>query len=382
MLRRYRLERPAGFSAALVSPRPAHLYTGMLTGYVAGEYALAELTFPLESLAAWAGVEFVQGSVVRVHPEDRAVSLADGRRLEYEAASFDVGSAAAGRDLPGIARHALAVKPLEEVVAIPRVLDATEAGTPRVVVVGGGASGVELALTIAGRLERQRRRGEILLVEEGERLLAEFTPGVGRAARRILDGRGVSLALGARIVAAEAETARGAGTAGSAGTEGTAGSAGIAWTAAGDAHPFDVLVWAAGPSAPRLFADSGLPTDPGGFLQVGPSLQALGRGELFGAGDCVSLATHPRLAKTGVYAVREGPVLWRALRAYLCGGTLPRYSPQRRALYALNTGEGRALLGRGAFRSHSRWARWLKDRIDRRFMRRYLGLLPADPSRP
>jgi hypothetical protein len=59
----------------------------------------------------------------------------------------------------------------------------------------------------------------------------------------------------------------------------------------------------------------------------------------------------------------------------LLGGPAPVYRPQKDFLYALNTGDGHALLGWRVLLSHSRWARWLKDRIDRRFMRRYLSLV-------
>lgn len=354
VLRRYGLERPPAFSVALVSPDPVHLYSGMLTGYLAGEYELRELTFPLEALAAWAGATFVQGRVEQVHTDDRTVALADGRRLEYDAVSFDVGSGVGGLELPGVARHALPVKPLTGIPAIAEALDRAPAGNARVLVVGGGSAGVELALCALARLDRREAGARMAIAEQGDRLLAEQGLRAGAAAHRALSRRGVSVLLRTRI--ARAET-------------------GAVWTASGEAHPFDALIWAAGPAAPSLFARSALPKDAAGYLSVDASLQAVGQEGVFGAGDCVSLAGAPGLAKTGVYAVREAPVLWHALRAYLTGGRLGAYRPQRHYLYALNTGDGRAMLGRRRFWSHSRWARWLKERIDRRFMRRYLRLL-------
>src|SRR5262249_52852307 len=80
--------------------------------------------------------------------------------------------------------------------------------------------------------------------------------------------------------------------------------------------------------------------------------------------------------RSGVYAVREGPILAANLRARLKGARLRCYRPQRDALALLNLG-GRRALGakRGrAFAGRLVW-RW-KDRIDRRFVARFRPLAP------
>jgi NADH dehydrogenase FAD-containing subunit len=85
----------------------------------------------------------------------------------------------------------------------------------------------------------------------------------------------------------------------------------------------------------------------------------------------VTLADYPETPKAGVYAVRQGPVLARNLRAALGEGSPATYVPQRTFLSLLNTADGKALLRWHGIVSHSRFAWWLKDRIDRRFVRRY-----------
>ena len=92
---------------------------------------------------------------------------------------------------------------------------------------------------------------------------------------------------------------------------------------------------------------------------------------MFAVGDCGTFAQFPAIAKSGVYAVREAPILWHNLLAAARGRPLMRYRPQRSFLSILNTADGRALLRYKGLRSWSRWAWWLKDRIDRGFMRRY-----------
>jgi selenide,water dikinase len=144
----------------------------------------------------------------------------------------------------------------------------------------------------------------------------------------------------------------------------------------------DLVVWATGAAAHRFMAESPLPTNDDGFVAVRSTLQVVGHDDLFAAGDCAALVDHPWVPRAGVYAVREGPFVDHNLRAHLQGGSLRSYRPQRDFLTLLNFGEGRALgakWGR-AFQGGAVWK--LKDRIDRRFMRRF-QVLDSDgrPSR-
>ncbi|HEX2164288.1 MAG TPA: pyridine nucleotide-disulfide oxidoreductase, partial [Thermoanaerobaculia bacterium] len=88
------------------------------------------------------------------------------------------------------------------------------------------------------------------------------------------------------------------------------------------------------------------------------------------AGDCATLRDRPETPKAGVHAVRQGPLLWRNLVAAARGGELARFRPRRRFLALLDTGDGRAILAYGRLALWSRWAARLKERIDRRFVRR------------
>ena len=135
--------------------------------------------------------------------------------------------------------------------------------------------------------------------------------------------------------------------------------------------PADLVVWLAGAAGPGLLAGSGLPLDARGFLLVDATLRAVDGSPVWAAGDCATLADHPETPKAGVYAVRQGPVLARNLRAALGDGTPRAYVPQKTFLSLLNTADGKALLRWHGLVSHSRFAWWLKDRIDRRFVRRY-----------
>jgi hypothetical protein len=77
------------------------------------------------------------------------------------------------------------------------------------------------------------------------------------------------------------------------------------------------------------------------------------------------------LAKLGVHAVRQGPVLEHSLLACRAGRTLPIYAPRRHAFQILDLGGGTALATRGRWWAEGPLLRRLKLAIDRRWLARY-----------
>jgi NADH dehydrogenase FAD-containing subunit len=141
-------------------------------------------------------------------------------------------------------------------------------------------------------------------------------------------------------------------------------------TADGNEVLYDFLVLATGLMPPPILRGTGLPTSVDGALLVDPFLRSVADTRVFGGGDCIALEEHD-LAKIGVYAVRESPIICHNLLATLEGRPLQRFRPQRRFLLILNLGDGTGLLTWGPLSWHSRLAFWLKDRIDRAFLRAY-----------
>ena len=132
----------------------------------------------------------------------------------------------------------------------------------------------------------------------------------------------------------------------------------------------DVPVVATGSDAPAWLAGSGLALDERGFVRVGATLQSAGHANVFAVGDIIVRddATQPR---SGVYALRAGPVLAANLRAFVAGGALAPYVPQPKSLNLLSTGDGRAIASWGTWSARGWLMGWWKDRIDRAFVARY-----------
>ena len=360
VLKRWAMAPVPGAHLTLVVDRPVAIYSGMVPGLVAGQYRRDELEIDVWPLARRAGARAIAARAIGVDPRERRVLLEGRPGVHYDTVSFDVGSTVSGLDVPGVRAHALPTRPIAELVA--RVDDLVErlcaAGRARVIVVGAGAGGVELAFAIRARLDRLGvRESPVTLLEAGPVVL----PGYPRSAARRVEANaralGIAIRCGARVAEAAADHLR---------------------LESGERLDADALLWVAGAASLPIFSESGLPVDERGFVRVRPTLQVVGHDEIFAVGDCASLEGHPTLPKAGVYAVREGPVLVHNLMARIAGRALRPYRPQRDYLSLLNLGDGRAIAAKWGVSAEGRQLYGLKDWIDRRFMRRFQALAPDD----
>ncbi len=131
--------------------------------------------------------------------------------------------------------------------------------------------------------------------------------------------------------------------------------------ASGGRLDVDLALWATGATSPPLLSRLKLPQDDDGFLLTEPTLQTNAGAPIFAVGDTGTIESD-RTPKAGVYAVRQGPILWENIRRTLDGRRLVAYQPQRKFLKLLNTGDGRAIGEYLGLTLHNRTMWKLKDR--------------------
>jgi NADH dehydrogenase FAD-containing subunit len=136
----------------------------------------------------------------------------------------------------------------------------------------------------------------------------------------------------------------------------------------GTSEPFDHLVNATGLQPPALTRTLGLATAADGAIMVDDRLTARDADGVFAAGDCIAFGSRP-LPKVGVYAIRQAPILFHNLMAFLDGRPLERFTPQEHYLSIMTLGDGRGLAYRAGLWWQGRAAFFVKDWIDRRFLR-------------
>lgn len=337
----------------LISPYASQVYSGMLPGWIAGHYELAQCRIPLAPLAARAKARFLKTRAVGIDFERNLVACENGEHVAFDALSIDTGPVADLSHLPGAQEHAIAVRPIEAFIDAYESIAANLARRrsdpaamrmpARIVFVGAGAGGVELAMAMKHAF-RDVNLG-VTLVSAENSLPGRAGP---RVARHLRD-QGIALIAGQAATAVEARGVR---------------------LASGGVIEADHVFVATGAAAATWPRCSGLVCDQAGFILVNDRLQSVSHANVFAAGDCATMEHFPR-PKSGVYAVRAGPPLMENLRRFLRGEPLAPYHPQKRSLYLLSTGRRHAIAVWGGFSWEGGWVwRW-KDGIDRRFVAKY-----------
>lgn len=322
-----------------VHVNPAVLYE-VATAFASGEReAVGQLLYdtasvPFRTIFGGTAVQVLQGTVERLDPVLRSVHLADGTRLDPHLLVVAVGSQLATFNIPGIEPHAYSIKSLHEAVEVRshivhQFLRYREASLDRqrrafrVVIVGGGSAGVELAAECVLFLRKLAQLHgvrpdipEVLLYEASDTFLRECSPYLRAKGLQRLRALGVHVhprmsvcRIGQDHVTCDGE--RNMGT--------------------------DTVVWLAGIRASDLLLRSGLPTHPRGGLLVEPTLEVKGFRNVFGAGDCV-YAEDPqtkRVAPDVVYAaLQQGSVVAMNVLRRFSGQPLLSYIDRPRPVYA------------------------------------------------
>lgn len=362
VLRMFGMKPLPGARFTLITREVHTPYSGMLPGLIAGTYGFDDSHIDTGPLARFAGARLYQDEAIGLDLENRRVLCKNRPPVAYDLLSIDIGSTPNVGDVPGAARHAIPVKPIDGFLARFEALRArvlAAKGNVSIGVVGAGAGGVELLLSVERRLKRDVAAAghdpaglAFTLVGASDELLPSFPAAMGRRFREICENRGIRIFTGARVEKVEA---------------------GALHLGTGERIAIDEILWTTQAAPAPWLRDTGLALDRRGFVQVTPALRSVSHPEVFAAGDTAAVDGY-QLPKSGVYAVREGPPLVRNIRRVLSGADPVAYRPQRQALYLVTTGERAAIGSRNGLTFGGHWVWRLKDWIDRRFMRKFNAL--------
>ena len=362
VLRMFGMTPLPGVRLTLITREVHTPYSGMLPGLVAGLYDFDDAHIDTGPLARFAGARLYHDEVTGVDLDGKRVICRDRPPVPYDVLSLNLGARPDTGVVPGAAEHVIPVKPIDGFrrrfdALVARVLK--RAGRARVALVGAGAGGVELLLAVERRLRREVSDAggdpaglSFVLISDVPEILPTFPSAFRVRFRRILDARGIAVITGAAVIGVEPGR-----------------------LLLRDHPPLeaDEILWTTQAAPADWLVETGLQLDGRGFVTVRDTLQVAGRDDVFAAGDTIAF-TPRALPKSGVYAVRAGPVLADNIRRLLVGKPLQRFRPQRDALYLVSTGERYALGTRNGVAFEGGWVwRW-KDWIDRRFMTRFNDL--------
>jgi NADH dehydrogenase len=337
-----KLGRHGRAHVVLVDRSPIHIWKPLLHEVAAGSMDPNTHQLEYAAQARWHHFEFQQGELTGVDRAARTIAVAacvdqDGvellpaRELPYDTLVLAIGSVTHFFGVPGAAEHAIALDTAEQAERFRRRLISAcvraqnglgaNAGQahPRVdvAIIGAGATGVELSAELRNtaqvlnayglhRLD-PRRDVHIHVIEAGPRILPALSERVSAETAKLLRKLEVNVLVGERVTEITPDAVL---------------------TASGKRIGADLTVWAAGITAPKVLATTGLPLSRLGQIVVGPTLQSEGDPDIFAFGDCASCpwaAKQTTVPPRAQAAHQQAKFLFRALCARLEGRPLPEF---------------------------------------------------------
>ena len=285
----------------LVDTRLYHIWKPSLHEVAAGTLDIHQEGLSYQMLAHDNGFTFVYGPMTALDTNARritvgAVKTADDedvlheRRIEYGSLVMSVGSTSNYFGVPGAREHTISLNATEDAerfrLRLLRLMAVAEQAREErpdavaaldVVIIGGGATGVELAAELReasgvyatygfSRLQ-VKRDVRITLLEGAPRILAPLPERVSASALKLLGERGIQVVTDCRVTQIDPDKVL---------------------DNAGNVYPANLVVWAAGIRAPEFLSTLGLPTNKGGQIEVDAQLRVKGVPGVYALGDCAA----------------------------------------------------------------------------------------------
>jgi NADH:ubiquinone reductase (H+-translocating) len=350
-----------GVRITIVDQRNHHLFQPLLYQVGTATLATSEIAWPIRQLfRRRKDITTLLGTVVGVDTAAREVLLEDGGRIGYDSLVLATGARHAYFGHDEWEPYAPALKTLEDATSIRRRVllsfehaeresdAALRSAWLTFVIVGGGATGVELAGAIADLAHVtlpdefrhiDTRKARVLLIEAGPRILPTFTPDLSAYAHAALERLGVEIQLG--IPVSECSTQ------------------GVVF---GEQRlAAKVILWAAGVRASPAAAWLGAPADGAGRVQVAPDLTAPGRPEIFVIGDTATIDAWHGKPVPGIApaAKQQGTHVAATIKRRLAGDSSPRPFRYRHAGNLATIGKRAAVIDFGWLKVRGYIAWWI-----------------------
>jgi len=342
-----------GHHVTVIGPSSYHYYSGMGPGMIGGNYRPEEIRFSTRHTVEKSGCVFIQDKIDRVNPDEKTIVLKSGEIVAYDVISFNIGSFVPREIVSENKGDIYSVKPIERLIdARERILELVSEKKIKIDVIGGGPSSAEVAGNIWRLGKKHGENMPEIRIFSGKMFMGRFHNSLRKKVVRSLSTRGIRIIENSLVKKVET---------------------GKIVLESGAIHRSDLIFLAVGVKPSAVFEESGLPVGPDGGLLVNRYLQSADYPEIFGGGDCIYFEESP-LDKVGVYAVRQNLVLYQNLMASLDETSLKPFEPGGGYLLIFNMGDGTGVLRKNWFTLDGRVSFFLKDYIDRKFMKKFQSL--------
>lgn len=320
-----------GTHTILIDPGEGHELIPELPEALRQHDLIDEHIVPFRELLQGTRVEHLQDRAISIQSQRREITIASGAVVTYDWLVVSPGSVSAYPPIPGLEERSLPLRNAHDTFTIKeRLRHNTD---QRIVVVGGGLTGTEVAGVLAPE-------HDVWLIEGAPRLLPALGVGLASYARDRLQTAGVKVILGQKLVRVEEKTLQ----------------------LERDHIHYDVLIWAGGIQAPLWLRNTDLPLDAKGYPIVGPEGRVSER--VFAAGDVWRVHVgQQEIPQTAQLASLAGGYVGEALARAIGREPLPEplHPRIRGMLISLDPGIGVGWVIRGGIPVRGTSARTLKD---------------------
>lgn len=364
----------------VIHPGPHALYSGMIPGHLSRHYARDVCQIDVQQLARRSGAILTQTEAIALDLDQQQVICASGEAIGFEVLSINTGSVPLLPPGVILGNRILSMKPLAQFLdqwqqfELDSQLGDSQSGRDgqSIAIVGAGLGGIEVALNLKARWTEPSL--EISLFCQGNTIAPRANLSFQQFLTETLASRKIHVTTNATVTDATQQDNHVKLSYRKPLTNGT--------TPPLMTQCFDAVIFVTQAAAPKWVSRSGLATDDRGFIAVESTLRSTSHSQVFASGDIASIQGIP-VPKSGVFAVRQGRPLAQNLRRAALNLPLNQNSSQKdsslNALSLLNLGNGRAVGSYGDFSMTAPvlqpllW--FLKDQVDRRFIRRISSVL-------
>ena len=310
-LSRSKAYRSGKFQITLVEQREHFLFTPLLYELVTQELKKWEIAPSYQKLLFQTQINFCQNRVTSVDFEQQSVQLTNGEALTYDRLVLAAGMQTRWPPIPGLKKQALTFRTLEDVERLLgklRELESSERRYLRLAIIGAGPNGVEIACKLADKLGK---RGQVWLLELGDKILTGFSPGLRRAAYRALGLRRIQVMLKTGVETIDTES--------------------LTFSRNGQSQtiPIDLVLWTAGTEPRSWISALACQKSQQGKLLTHSTLQLLDYPNVFALGDVGSIQhSATPVPATAQVAYQQAATLAANLQAIVSGDRLKPFRYQ------------------------------------------------------
>ena len=337
------LGREGKAHVTLVDREATHIWKPLLHEVAAGSMDPHAHQLEYIAQARWHHFEFQQGEMLDLDRLNKTLTVSaltdeagqvilPERQVPYDTLVLAIGSVTNFFGVPGAAEHAMAIDTVGQAEHVRRRIlaacmraqarhaeaDGEELQKVDLVIIGGGATGVELAAELRNTAQvlaayglhklNPRRDIRITLIEAGPRILPPLPERIAKDTSRLLAELDVMVMTGDPVTEVRMDRVR---------------------TKSGRELPSDLTVWAGGIKVPAVLGRVGLPTNPLGQVIVSPTLQTITDPDIFALGDCASCpwpATGKSVPPRAQAAHQQASLLVGSMKRRLQGRSLPTFT--------------------------------------------------------